>query len=247
MSVEVAYSTLEQWLGVLPTSWEKARPRQLFIERKVRSFPQDVHLTPSQTYGVLPQAEYMKITGTRVVLNLEGADNMKHVEPDDFVIHLRSFQGGIEHSTIAGKVSVAYTVLAPRPLVEPRFYRWVLKSGGFVQGLQVTVNQLRDGQSIRFADFDKVPLPVPPLDEQCAIADYLDEQTSRIDTLIAKQNQLIETLRERRGAVVESAVLEGRVRERRRKSSPIPWLPDAPEEWTWMRSEERRVGKECPV
>ncbi|KZM35792.1 restriction endonuclease subunit S [Oerskovia enterophila] len=196
-------TSFAQWIGALPGGWQVARPKLVFDERRAPSLSQDIHLTPSQTYGVLPQEKYMEITGTRVVLNLEGADNMKHVEPDDFVIHLRSFQGGIEHSALPGKVSVAYTVLTPRSLAEPRFFRWVLKSQGYIQSLQATVNQLRDGQSIKYKDFDKVPLPLPPREEQRAIADFLDEQTSGIDTLIGKQSQLIDTLRERRAASIE--------------------------------------------
>ncbi len=201
-------SSFAQWLDATPDRWHVARPKTLFTERRQSCTDADVHLTPSQTYGVLPQAEFMRITGNRVVLNLEGADSMKHVEPDDFVIHLRSFQGGIEYSGLAGKVSVAYTVLTPRPGADPGFFRWALKSQGYIQSLQATVNQLRDGQSIKYGDFDKVPLPLPPADEQRAIADFLDEQTSRIDALIDKQTQLITTLRERRDACWSRAYAE---------------------------------------
>jgi len=126
----------------------------------------------------------MAITGNKVVLNLTGQDNMKHVEADDFVIHLRSFQGGIEHSRIAGKVSNAYTVLTPLAGIEPRFYRWVLKSAGYIQELNASTNQLRDGQSIKFADFAAIDLPLPPVEEQRRIADFLDDQVARIDGLV---------------------------------------------------------------
>ena len=171
------------WLAGIDPSWGIRRPKSLFSERRQPSQPDDIHLTPSQSLGVLPQSEYMKVTGTKVVLNLTGADNMKHVEPDDFVIHLRSFQGGIEHSRYAGKVSNAYTVFAPLPEVEPRFFRWVLKSQGFIQELNATTEQLRDGQSIKFEQFSRIGLPFPPLVEQRRIADFLDNQVARIDGL----------------------------------------------------------------
>jgi type I restriction enzyme S subunit len=160
----------------------------------------DVHLTPSQVHGVLPQQDYMKLTGNKVVLNLTGADNMKHVEPGDFVIHLRSFQGGIEHSSYRGKVSNAYTVFRPWREVEPRFFRWVLKSDGFIQELRTTTEQLRDGQSIKFEQFASVALPLPPLDEQRRIADFLDEQVQRIDRILAaRRSQLLLTHEVRAG------------------------------------------------
>ncbi len=181
------------WLAGVDPGWDIRRPKTLFMERREPSTADDTHLTPSQHHGVLPQQEYMKISGSKVVLNLVGADNMKHVEPDDFVIHLRSFQGGIEHSHHRGKVSNAYTVFAPNEVCEPRYYRWVLKSPGFIQELRSTTNQLRDGQSIKFEDFASIGLPFPPLDVQRRIADFLDDQTTRIDKAIQlrqKQNTL---------------------------------------------------------
>ncbi|WP_446666612.1 restriction endonuclease subunit S [Flexivirga sp. B27] len=194
------------WLSKLPDRWTLTPAKALFSERREPSSRDDVHLTPSQTYGVLPQTEYMAITGGRVVLNLAGSDKMKHVEPDDFVIHLRSFQGGIEHSSARGKVSVAYTVLTPRPGVDSRYYRWLLKSDAYVQELRTTTNQLRDGQSIKYGNFAQIALPRPPDPEQRAIADFLDRETARIDTLIAKQEQLIATLRERRIGVIRASI-----------------------------------------
>jgi type I restriction enzyme S subunit len=200
-------SAAEGWLGVLPDGWALVPSKAAFEERREPNRPSDVHLTPSQIHGVLPQSEYMVRTGNSVVQNLQGQDDMKHVEPDDFVIHLRSFQGGIERSTHSGKVSTAYTVLAPKRLVVADYYRWLLKSDGYIQELRTTTNQLRDGQSIKFADFAKVRLPVPPQPEQRAIADYLDHETAGIDTLIEEQQCLIKMLRERRDGVVSHAVL----------------------------------------
>ncbi|MEC4575306.1 hypothetical protein [Streptomyces virginiae] len=139
----------------------------------------------------------MEVTGNNVVLNLQGQNNMKHVEPDDFIIHLRSFQGGLERATITGKVSTAYTVLTPRNGVVADYYRWLLKSDGYIQELRTTTNQLRDGQSIKYRDFVKVVLPVPPEDEQQAIANYLDRETTQIDTLIAEQRRLVEMMKKR--------------------------------------------------
>ncbi len=198
-------ATPEAWLPWLPVEWQMAPAKSVFTDRRESCGPDDVHLTPSQAYGVLPQSAYMEVTGNRVVLNLEGQENMKHVEPDDFVIHLRSFQGGLERSTFAGKVSTAYTVLRPTSSASADFFRWVLKSDGYIQELRTTTNQLRDGQSIKYRDFAKVPLPLPPLVEQRAIANYLVRETAQIDALIGKQERLIETLRERRVAVVGHA------------------------------------------
>jgi type I restriction enzyme S subunit len=173
-----------QWLGDMNSDWEIVNPKLIFQERSLRSYSDDIHLTPSQVYGVLPQTEYMEKNGTGVVQNIVGADSMKHVEVHDFIIHLRSFQGGIEYSPLSGKVSNAYCVLAPKNLIEPKYYRWVLKSSGYIQELNSTTNQLRDGQSIKFEQFTSIGLPMPPIAQQKTIAKFLDEQTKIIDHII---------------------------------------------------------------
>lgn len=185
-----------QWLPKLPTGWQIANPKSLFSERTQKCTVSDIHLTPSQKLGILPQSEYMELTGGSVVLNLTGSDNMKHVEKNDFIIHLRSFQGGIEHSNYSGKVSNAYCVLRPTQQIEPRYFRWVLKSQGYIQELNATTDQLRDGQSIKFEQFASIGLPLPPIEEQRRIADYLDRQLEVIDRLIIKKQDQIRNLRE---------------------------------------------------
>ena len=179
------------WLDTLPSGWSVAKPRHHFRERREASRPGDVHLTPSQHHGVLSQTDYMARTGTKVVLNLSAPDNMKRVWPGDFIAHLRSFQGGLEKSDLAGKVSTAYTVIEPLPTVEPRFFKWVLKSPAYIQVLASSLEQLRDGQSIKFGDFAAISLPMPSLGEQRRIADFLGDRVARIDQIItARRLQL---------------------------------------------------------
>ncbi len=194
------------WLAKSNPDWNIGNPRAMFSERSLRSRPEDVHLTPSQIYGVLPQTEYMERTGNHVVLNLTGSDTMKHVEPDDFIIHLRSFQGGIEHSQFVGKVSNAYCVLTPGGNIEPRYYKWVLKSSGFIQELSSTTDQLRDGQSIKYEQFAGIGLPFPPIEYQRKIADHLDALIIRIDTVLSKIDSQIQYLREFKASLITSAV-----------------------------------------
>lgn len=223
----------ETWLRTIPADWQVVPAKALFTERREQSRESDVHLTPSQAHGVLPQREYMEKTGSRVVLNLSGSDHMKRVRAGDFVIHLRSFQGGIEYSPLDGKVSMAYTVLAPRTGIVERYFRWVLKPWGYIQELRVTTNQLRDGQSIKFQQFSLVRLPAPPPSVQADIADFLDRETARIDTLIEKQEKLIETLRERRTALVATVLTQGLDGDARFLRSCVDWMTGAkiPAHW----------------
>ncbi|MDT0188659.1 restriction endonuclease subunit S [Rothia terrae] len=186
-----------RWLsGGVPDHWQIVEPRRIFKLVKEPERPGDVHLTPSQKYGVLPQEEYMKITGARVVQNLSGTQ-MQHVEPGDFISHLRTFQGGLELATIPGKVSPAYTVLRPTEAVYPGFFKHVLKSPGYVSQIASVTDQLRDGQTMRFNEFNLTWLPLPPLEEQKRIADELDRELAEIDEFIADQRRLQDLLQER--------------------------------------------------
>lgn len=221
----------QQWLGRVPSHWEVRPSKSVFGLRNESEKTGDVHLTPSQSMGVLPQAEYMRITGNRVVLALAGT-TMKHVEVDDFVIHLRSFQGGIEWSGFQGKVSPAYTVLRPGPNVVPAFFRYCLKSRGYVETIASLTDQLRDGQSMRYYDFGKTPLTLPPVIEQQNIAAFLDRETAEIDAFIADQEELIALLGERRTATISHAVTKGLNAESSMKASAVAWFDEVPEHWT---------------
>lgn len=220
-----------QWLGDLSDEWRQMRARYIFTERKEKSTKDDIHLTPSQKYAVLPQLEYMKRTGNRVVLNLMGADNMKHVEKGDFIIHLRSFQGGIEYSAYTGKVSNAYTVLAPKDNVNHNFFRYVLKSYGFISELSRTTDQLRDGQSVKFSQLDLLDFPLPTPETQQKIADFLNQETVKIDNLTHRQERLLQLLEEKRRATITHAVTRGLDPNVELKETNIPWLGKIPAHW----------------
>lgn len=199
------------WIGEVPLAWEVKRAKALFFQRKEKSAETDVHLTPSQIYGVLPQEEYIRISGTKPVLNLSAPNNMKHVETGDFIIHLRSFQGGIELSNYAGKVSNAYTVISARQSGDRNYYRWLLKSSPFIAKLSSLTDQLRDGQSINFKTFSHMVFPLPPLTEQRRIADFLDKKSSEIDSTVVGINKQIELLGRYRKQVINDLVT-GKVR-----------------------------------
>ncbi len=102
-----------EWLGEVPEHWDLTQGRRLFSQEREPARSTDAQLSATQKYGVVPQSLFMEMEDQKVTLALSGLDNFKHVEADDFVISLRSFQGGIERSKYRGCVSPAYTVLRP--------------------------------------------------------------------------------------------------------------------------------------
>ena len=180
-----------QWLGEIPLNWNLFDGKRLFENRRELSIGTDEQLAASQKYGVIPQSLMMKLNASKVMLALKGTSSFRHVGKDDFVISLRSFEGGIEHSNYVGCVSPAYTVLVATKDTAASFYRYLFKSQPYIAALQSSTDSLRDGKSITFDQFGAIPLVLPMLNEQQKIANFLDHETAKIDTLIEKQQQLI--------------------------------------------------------
>lgn len=198
------------WLGEIPEHWGVSKSQWLFSLRKEKARPDDEQLTASQHFGIVYQKDYMA-QGSRVVQVVLGNDILKHVEPDDFVISMRSFQGGIEWSNLRGKISSAYVMLIPqKQYVYSPYFRWLLKSHNYILTLQSTSNLVRDGQALRYDNFRMVDLPLIPLDEQRAIADYLNKKIAKLDSIIADVTEQIEKLKEYRQSVI-SKVVTGKV------------------------------------
>jgi type I restriction enzyme S subunit len=219
------------WLGEHPAHWQILPGRRVFAQRRDAARADDEQLSATQKYGVIPQNLFIKFEDQKVMLALSGLDNFKHVEPDDFVISLRSFQGGIERSKYAGCVSPAYTVLRPTVTIDPSFWAYLLRSPSYVASLQAVTNGIRDGRNISYENFSSVSLPVPPLPEQTAIADFLDRETAKIDGLIAEQERLIGLLKEKRQAVISQAVTKSLDPTAPMKDSGVEWLGDVPAHW----------------
>jgi len=107
-------------------------------------------------------------------------DILRHVEPNDFVISMRSFQVGIEWwSPYRGCVSSSYVPLVPADHILPGYFRYLFKSVFYIQGLQSTTNLVRDGQALRFENFRLAPLPRIPVSDQYAIAAFLDREIAK--------------------------------------------------------------------
>ncbi|MFK7088627.1 hypothetical protein AAFM71_07400 [Chromobacterium violaceum] len=223
------------WLGEVPAHWQVLQSRRMFAVRSEPARATDKMLTASQKYGVLYQSDFVEREGRRVVEVILGVENLKHVEPDDFIISMRSFQGGIEWCRLEGSTSFHYVMLKPIKHVVPVFFSYLLKSQPYIQALRRTTDLIRDGQELRFSNFAQVPLPAIPEDEQYAIADFLEYETSKIDALIAEQEKLIALLTEKRQAVISHAVTKGLNPDAPMKDSGIAWLGEVPAHWTVTR------------
>lgn len=221
-----------EWIGEIPEGWRTINPKALFTQRKDKAQKGERQLTSSQQYGILYQDDYMELTGSKVVTVEKDFDILKHVEAGDFVISMRSFQGGLEYSTKSGAISSAYVMLVPNlELVYPRFYRWLLKSSVYIDALQRTTNMVRDGQAMRYSNFAQVRLFTLPLDEQKSRADFLDLECSSIDKILFKTRSSIEEYKKLKQAIITQAVTKGVRGEREMKDSGVEWAGLVPHHW----------------
>ncbi|WP_439038010.1 restriction endonuclease subunit S [Enterobacter hormaechei] len=194
------------WIGTIPEHWETERSRWLFRQRKEKARKCDEQLTASQKYGVISQQKFMELEGRRVTQVELNSEILKHVEANDFVISMRSFQGGIEYCAYTGCVSSAYVPLIPCKLVHSPYYKHLLKSQRYIEALQRTSNLVRDGQALRYENFCMVDLLIVPFEEQIAIANFIDSQEKLFRRNVAIMKAQIEKLKEYKTTLINSAV-----------------------------------------
>lgn len=198
------------WLPLIPQGWKTVPAKALFDHVVDLRHAGDEMLAATQKYGMIPQREYMELEGRRIVLATDNLDKWLHVEPDEFIISLRSFQGGLELCTRPGCVTWHYVVLRPRENVYVPYFKWLFKSASYIGALQRTSDFIRDGQDLRYSNFVKVRLMFIPMEEQREIADYLERTIPKFDALEQKLQREIELLREMKIRMI-SDVLTGAI------------------------------------
>ena len=184
--------------------WMYVRANQIFknVTDKKHDGTMEV-LSATQDRGIIPRSQ--------VDINIKYAEESltgyKKVVKGDFVLSLRSFQGGIEYSEYTGIVSPAYTVLTSICPIEDNYYRQFFKSADYINRLNIAVYGIRDGKQISYDDFGRIKIPYPPLDEQKAIATVLATADKEIEIL----KQTIEQEKQKKKALMQ-LLLTGIVR-----------------------------------
>src|SRR5690606_26256126 len=148
--------------------------------------------------GVVRKEQYEN----RTVLALKDLHLLKLVRVGDFVISLRSFQGGIEYAREQGIISPAYTILYPTRADMHGYLARLFKSAPYIENLSLYVTGIRQGQNIDYEKLARAELPLPPLLEQSAIVRFLDYADRRIRRYIRAKQKLIKLLEEQKQAII---------------------------------------------
>lgn len=184
-----------RFYGFSKLPWKMIKVDEIFSTVSDRKYHGEKLLAVTQDNGVIPRS----ILDRKVVMPEGHTDNYKLVNPGDFVISLRSFQGGLEYSSYRGLVSPAYNVLRAKIPIVDSFYRHYFKSYQFIGHLAIAVIGIRDGKQISLSDFSFLSLPYPSFDEQKLIASVLDSA----DNEIANLRRQLESLKDQKKALMQ--------------------------------------------
>ena len=176
----------------------------IFEDYSDKKHPDKELLSATQENGVLPR----RLLAGRVMSPEGSLNGYKLIRSGDFVISLRSFQGGFEYSKYEGIISPAYTILRNKIEIFKDFYRYFFKSYDFIEKyLNIAVIGIRDGKQISYPDLRSIKIPYPTLEEQQAIANVLSTADDEINLL----NQKLEALKNQKKGLMQQ-LLTGQIR-----------------------------------
>lgn len=188
--------------GLMPLDWQG----DLAAKDVFRNYTNKKHngefqvLSATQDRGIIPRSE----VDIDIKFAEENVGSYKKVDAGDFVISLRSFQGGIEYSEYEGLVSPAYTVLKATRPISDNYYRAYFKTPDFISRLNGAVYGIRDGKQIGYEDFGELAVHYPSLAEQQKIAEIL----AICDRVIELKKQLLEEKRRQKQWLMKKLLSE---------------------------------------
>ena len=230
-SLERYKETGIDWILEIPIDWNISRAKFLFKNKSLKNFPDEPLLSVTQRNGVVVRSD----SNTKVWNPAEDVSGYKLIEPGDFVISLRSFEGGLELSDVRGLVSPAYTVLETIKKIDNHYFWWLMKSYQFIIELNKHVTGIRQGKNIAWDDFSDIRLIIPPLEEQKLISRYLDKKIEQIDKLSEKINNRVKLLKEQRTSLINQCVTKGLDPNVKMKNSGVKWIGNIPKHWVKSR------------
>ncbi len=177
--------------------WQYLNGDELFEPISNRDHNSDLPiLAISQEHGAIPR-EMIDYT---VIASEDSIKSYKVVERGDFIISLRSFQGGIEYSNYKGICSPAYIILRKKKKLEDNFFKYYFKTDLYIRHLNKNLEGIRDGKMVSYKQFSEILLPYPSINEQQKIASFL----SSLDELIEANNKKLEALKDHKKGLMQN-------------------------------------------
>ena len=213
------------WVHEIPHNWNVKRLGNFYHLRNTKVSDKEYPPLSVTMKGILPQLETAAKTNDH--------NNRKLVKKGDFAINSRSDRrGSCGISSYDGSVSLINTVLVPREKMNPIYFNWLFHSSQFSDEFYKWGHGIVDDLwTTTWQDMKKIAIPVPPLIEQQAIADFLDAQCADIDSLTEDIQKQIETLKEYKKSVITQVVTKGLNLNVEMKDSGVKWIGIIPNTW----------------
>lgn len=176
--------------GIHKDGWKRIKAKEIFISISDKNHPTLPVLSASQERGMV----FRDQIGIDIKYEKDSVKGYKRVKPGQFVIHLRSFQGGFAYSSVEGITSPAYTIIDFKNPEEhdDLFWKIIFSSRNFIKSLEAVTYGIRDGRSISFNDFGTLSMHVPSREEQTKIGSFF----KNLDDTISLHQQELEALKQ---------------------------------------------------
>lgn len=216
-----------EWLGDIPEYWNVARIGDFYKLRNEKVSDEDYAPLSVTMNGIVPQLA--------TAAKSDDHNNRKLVKKGDFAINSRSDRrGSCGISPYDGSVSLINTILTPRGEMNPDYYNWLFHTEQFADEFYKWGHGIVDDLwTTRWQEMKSIMIVSPPVDEQKAIANYLDDRCSKIDAIIAESKASIEEYKELKISMVNDAITHG-IKDNADIDSDIDWIGKIPANWRIM-------------
>ena len=224
-----------KWLGEIPGHWEVYKLKYLFRLNKIKNVGNKCDTILSLSYGKIIIKKDLNEG-----LTPESYESYQLLNKGDIVIRSTDLQN--DHTSLRtglvksdGAITSAYIGLKNLNvnLYDSRYYHYFLHDWDITKAIYNEGKGLR--QSLNWDDIKNMLLPVLDINEQTAIANYLDSVTSKIDEAISQQQKMIDLLNERKQIIIQNAVTKGLDPNAKMKDSGVEWIGEIPENWRLNR------------
>ncbi|MFM7875336.1 MAG: restriction endonuclease subunit S [Microcystis panniformis] len=215
-----------EWLGAIPEHWEVKKLKYISYLTMGQSPSSDDY--NHEGYGSPFLQGNAEFGNRHPQAKIFCATVNKYAEKGDILISVRAPVGALNEADRRYGIGRGLCSIRPRDIIIRQF-AWYL-----IQVVKVELNFLSTGstyEAVAVTDVSNLSCLLPPLPEQQKIAEFLDEETGKIDKLITKKERLIELLKEKRTALISHAVTKGLNPDVPMKDSGVEWLGEIPEHW----------------
>ncbi len=223
------------WLGAIPKKWGAERLK-FVVNINTNSLPENTNGNFEFDYVDISSISYengIENTEHFTFANAPSRARRLAKNGDTVISTVRTYLKAIDLITSDKSkfvFSTGFAVLTPRKNVIPSFLLHFVRSKSFTKQVELASKGM-SYPAINSTDLSCLSIFLPPLPEQTAIANFLDEKTTKIDTAIAQKEEMISLLKERKKILIQHAITKGLDPDAKMKNSGVDWIGEIPKHW----------------